>query len=96
MFIDTDTVADVRDIVADQLNRAANRINSDIAAHKRGNTATVPKSQIRRGAIVLEGYIGVYNAVFHYGEAEGYDHTLLDKANAARQDAAALYGKETL
>ena len=96
MYIETDTVADVRNLVADTLKRQINSLNGDIAAHKNGNTAIVPKAQIRRKAIELAGYVHVYNVVFHWSDAEGYDPTLLDAAHAATTAAAALYGKTTI
>lgn len=96
MFIDTDTTADVRNLVADNLRRKVNTINSDLAAHKRGSTAVVPKAEIKRKAIELAGHIDMYFVVFHWGEAEGFDAALVDQANKARTDVAALYGKDRI
>lgn len=96
MFIDTDTVADSRGLVGRALREATNNLRSDIQAHKNGNTSIVPKSQLRRKAIVLEGYLAVYNVVYHYGDAEGFDYRLIDNAQAARREVAAMYGKDSL
>lgn len=95
-FIDTDTVADARGIVARALREATNSLNGDLVAHKRGNTSIVPKSQLRRKAIELAGYIGAYQAVYHYGDADGYDIALIVAAQDARRAVAALYGKDQL
>jgi hypothetical protein len=91
MFIDTDTAADVRNIVADSLRRKVNSLNSDIATYRRGQTSIVPKSQLRRKAIELAGQIEVYFAVFHSGDADGFDAALV----ASAQEAA-LYAKTTV
>lgn len=93
MFIDTDTVADVRYIVARALREKINNINGDLAAHKQGSTSIVPKSQIRRKSIELKGALEVYMAVYHYGDAEGFEQNLLDAANEARLAVDSLYAK---
>ena len=93
MFIDTDTAQDVRNLVADTLQRKVNSLNSDLAAFNRGATAIVPKSQLRRKAVEMAGYIEMYFTVFHWGESEGFDASLIDSANTATKTVAALYGK---
>lgn len=85
-FIDTDNVADVRNIVADTLRYATNSLRSDIAANRRGSTSVVPQSQIRRKSAELTGHIDVYFAVFHHGDAEGFDRELAKAATEARHE----------
>ena len=93
MFIDTDTVADVRAIVADSLSRKVNSLRSDIAANRRGSTSVVPQAQIRRKAVELRAYVDVYFAVFHHGDAEGFDLELVQAANEVRHEGSTFKTK---
>jgi len=92
MFIDTDTTTDVRAIVADLLRRRTNSLNADVATHSRPGY-TVPKSQIRASFHELRGIIDTYYAVFHQGEAEGFDTALVAAAHAAREAVRNLNSK---
>ena len=97
VYIDTDTVADVRGLVTRSLREAVNALNGDLAAHRNGNTSIVPKSQLRRHAIMLSGQIAMYDSVFLYGMVEGYDEDgVLGMAGQAQREVAALYGKDTI
>lgn len=91
MFVDNDTTADVRNIVASSLLRKVNSLRSDINANRRGQTVIVPKAQLRRKAAELSGIIDVYFDVFHYGQAEGFDAALVEEAQATRKAVASLY-----
>lgn len=84
MFVDTDTVDSVRSLVADALLRKVNSVRSDINANRRGHTSIVPQSQIRRKARELAGVLDVYFAVFHSGDAEGFDQALVDAAQETK------------